>query len=62
MGAIEDFTQSLNLQQDSNIYYRRGLAKINLNNKSEACKDFKKAAELEDENGKEALIEHCNLK
>lgn len=60
-GAIEDFTMSLNLEQDPNIYYRRGLAKINISNKFDACKDFKKSSELGDENGKEALTEHCNL-
>ncbi len=60
-GAIEDFTLSLNLEQDPNIYYRRGLAKMNISNKFDACKDFKKASELGDENGKAALVEHCKL-
>ncbi|RKQ43091.1 tetratricopeptide repeat protein [Roseivirga pacifica] len=61
LGAVEDFTSSLDLEQDSNIYYERGLAKINLSNKFDACKDFKKAAEMGDENGKSALEEHCKL-
>ncbi|WP_286746340.1 tetratricopeptide repeat protein [Roseivirga sp. UBA1976] len=60
-GAIEDYTSSLNLEQDANIYYRRGLAKINISNKFDACTDFKKAAELGNEDGKQALSEHCKL-
>lgn len=60
-GAIEDFTTSLNLEQDPNIYLRRGLAKINISNKFDACKDFKKADELGSEEAKEALTEHCKL-
>lgn len=60
-GAIEDFTTSLNLEQDPNIYFRRGLAKINISNKFDACKDFKKAEELGSEEAKEALTEHCKL-
>lgn len=60
-GAIEDFTASLNLEQDAHIYYRRGMAKINISNKFDACKDFKKAEELGNEDGKNALVEHCKL-
>ncbi len=59
-GAIEDFTQSLSMEEDSNIYYKRGLAKIEVKNDSGACEDFKKAADLDDNNGKEALIKYCN--
>jgi len=61
-GAVDDYTMSLNLEQDSNIYYRRGLAKINLSNKYDACLDFKKSSELNNENVKNALAEHCKLK
>ena len=61
-GAIEDFTNSLDLDQDPNIYYHRGLAKIYISNKSQACMDFKKAADMDFENGKTALTEHCNLR
>ena len=61
LGAVDDFTSSLDLEQDSNIYYERGMAKINLSNKFDACKDFKKAAEMGDDNGKAALKEHCKL-
>ena len=60
-GAIEDFTTSLNLEQDAQIYYRRGMAKINISNKFDACKDFKKAEELGNEDGKSALAEYCKL-
>jgi len=60
-GAIEDFTSSLNLEQDAQIYYRRGMAKINISNKFDACNDFKKAADLGNENGKAAISEYCKL-
>jgi len=60
-GAIEDFGQSLKLQEDSNIYYRRGLVKLELKDKKSACLDFKSANDLNDENGKKAFEEHCKL-
>lgn len=60
-GAIEDFTLSLNLEQDPNIYFRRGSAKINISNKFDGCKDFKKASELGNEDAKKALEENCKL-
>lgn len=60
-GAIDDFTTSLNLEQDANIYYRRGVAKINISNKFDACKDFKKAEELGSDEAKSALAEYCKL-
>ena len=59
-GAIKDFTQSLNLEQDSNIYYRRGLLKLELKEVDDACRDFKSASELNDENGSAALLKHCS--
>ena len=61
MGAVEDYTTSLNLEQDPNIYYLRGLAKLNLNNKADACLDLKKADEQGHEQAKEALTENCKL-
>ncbi|GAB5525592.1 MAG: hypothetical protein Roseis2KO_34640 [Roseivirga sp.] len=60
-GAIEDFTQSLSMEEDSNIYYKRGLAKIEIKDDPGACEDFQKAADMDDNNGKEALIKYCKL-
>lgn len=60
-GAMEDFSKSLSIEVDSNIYYRRGLVKIKMSDKTGACQDFKQAADMEDENGKSALLESCNF-
>lgn len=45
---------------DGDSYNMRGLTKLHLGLKKEACTDFKKAAELGYEEGKKSLLEHCN--
>ncbi len=60
LGAIKDYSQSISLYpEDSYIYYLRGNAKSNLNNKFDACKDFKKAAEIGLEKAQKSLEEYC---
>ncbi len=44
--CIEDMNKAISIQANSNSYYYRGLAKIKINKKQEACKDLQKALEL----------------
>jgi tetratricopeptide (TPR) repeat protein len=42
-GAIEDYSSSIELYpSDPESYYQRALVKISMNNKYDACLDFKK--------------------
>lgn len=59
--AIDDYTSAINLQQAAYLYLNRGLAQQNLSNKFEACKDYKKAAELGAEEAEDFLVEQCKL-
>ena len=45
--------------QDAAAYYNRGNANSDLGDNQGACKDWKKAAELDDEDAAELADEHC---
>ena len=45
---------------DSDAYFSRGQAKLNLNQKESACADFSKARELGDKDANDnSVIEYC---
>ena len=46
-GAILDYTNAIEIDlNDAIVYYKRGIAKLKLNNKNEVCIDWNKAGEL----------------
>ena len=60
-GAILDFTEAIQLNsKDEGSYHFRGLAKLKLNQKENACLDFSKAGELGDADAYEAIKSFCN--
>ena len=60
-GAIEDFTKAIELgENDSVIYYLRGMSRRLTEDSKGACKDWKKAAELGDKDSEELLKKYCS--
>ena len=58
--AILDFDASLLItKQNVNAYYYRGICKLNLNRKSEACTDLSKAGEHGSEDAYQLIKQHC---
>ena len=45
--------------KDSLVFYYRGIARLNLNKKEEACADFKKAKDLGYKEADKKLAESC---
>jgi tetratricopeptide (TPR) repeat protein len=59
-GALKDFT--FVIQKDPNpgmAYYHRGLLRVQLNDKTNACLDFKKSEELKYEKAAAARLQSC---
>lgn len=60
--AIEAYDKSINLYPDDPvIYYRRGMAKIQISNKFDGCKDLKQAKDSDLEDAVEAFEENCTF-
>ena len=64
--AINDLNKAIDIDPEYKVaYYNRGVTKYELKDLKGACEDWKKAAELGDEDAAELLKEHCewvNLK
>jgi hypothetical protein len=59
-GAIDDYSSSIELYPtDPETYYQRALVKMSMNNKYDACLDFKRAEELGSAEAKAALKKNC---
>lgn len=59
-GAEQDFTLALELDpENDSFYFSRGLARLRLKKKSEACADFRKSAGMGNEDAKHALRDEC---
>ena len=59
-GAIEDYSSSIELYPtDPETFYQRGLVKLTMNNKYDACLDFKTAEELGSTEAKAAIKKNC---
>ncbi|UII24013.1 tetratricopeptide repeat protein [Fulvivirga ligni] len=60
VGAIEDLSHSINLYpDDASIYYLRGLTKQHINEKFDACLDFKKASEMGLDEASDTMNDYC---
>ncbi|MEJ2004204.1 MAG: tetratricopeptide repeat protein [Cyclobacteriaceae bacterium] len=60
--AAEDFSRSLVLYPDDpEIYFLRGISKVNLSDKFDGCKDFKKAMDLGYDPASGQFDEHCSF-
>ena len=66
-GAIIDFSEQINrntsnadIYKNAELYYYRGHSKLKLDEKTEGCKDLKKAAELGDEEAQSDLLTKCS--
>jgi tetratricopeptide (TPR) repeat protein len=59
-GAIEDYSTSIELYpSDPETYYQRGLIKLTVNNKYDACLDFRRAEELGSLEAKAVIKKNC---
>jgi tetratricopeptide (TPR) repeat protein len=59
-GAVEDYSTSIELYpNDPETWYQRGLVKLQLGNKYDACFDFKRADELGLPEAKAAIRKNC---
>jgi hypothetical protein len=59
-GAIEDYTASIELYpSDPETYFQRGLVKVTMNNKYDACLDFKRAEDLGSTDAKALIKKNC---
>ena len=59
-GAISDYTKAIEVDPKvSEFYFDRGDVQYNSGNLKSACKDWKKAAELGNEDAKEQLEKYC---
>lgn len=59
-GAILDFTEAITIDpDDSDSYYYRGNAKMILNQKASGCSDFKKAAQLGNQEVNDLIVKYC---
>lgn len=57
--ALADYNKTIELEPNfAPAYYNRGVYYFNTN-KTKACEDFKKAADLGDPDGKKAYLQHC---
>jgi len=57
---MEDDTKSIELDSTNGYAYcNRALTKLALNQKESACQDFKKAADLGNEQAKEEMKKYC---
>ena len=60
-GAISYFNEAeaASKGKDSSVFYNRGIAKLNLKRKEEACADFKKAKEHGYKEADKKITESC---
>jgi Flp pilus assembly protein TadD len=59
-GAEQDFTLAIELDPENDaFYFSRGLARLRLKKKSEACADFRKSAGMGNEDAKHVLRDEC---
>ena len=59
-GALEDYSSSIELYpNDPETYYQRGLVKVSMNNKYDACLDFKTAEDLGSTEVKAVIKKNC---
>jgi tetratricopeptide (TPR) repeat protein len=59
-GALEDFTISIKIKPDADVYYNRGFLFLTLRMKEQSCQDFKKSAELGGNSAYEYIMTFCN--
>ncbi len=60
--AIDAYTRSINLYPDDpETYYNRGMAKIQINNNFDGCKDLKQASEMGYENAQTQFNSSCDF-
>lgn len=60
-GAIKDYGESIRVYpNDPNVFYRRGMIKINTSKKLEGCMDLATANEMKYEPANEAIISNCH--
>lgn len=57
--AISDFSKSINIYNDPKIFLERGEVYLVINNKEQACKDFRTADLLESSEAGELLMKNC---
>jgi tetratricopeptide (TPR) repeat protein len=58
--AIKDYTLAIGLNtKNPASYIKRGMVKINQNDKAGACTDFNSAAALGSKAGKDAVVKYC---
>ncbi len=57
--SINDLNKALNIKENPNSYYLRGLANIALGNKEKGCKDLSKSGELGNEEAYKKIAEKC---
>ena len=59
-GAIEDYTQVIKINpKDSDAFFNRANIKKEIGDMRSACEDWKKGAELGDEDAVKLVQEHC---
>ena len=59
-GAIEDYTQVIKINpKDSDAFFNRANIKKEIRDMRGACEDWKKGAELGDEDAVKLVQEHC---
>jgi len=60
-GAIFDYDKAIELDNNySNAYRNRGIAKMGLGQKDNACLDFHRAVALGDSKASELINKYCN--
>lgn len=58
--SIKDMDRAISIQKSANSYYIRGLAKLKLEQKSDACSDLSKAGELGESEAYKVISKNCN--
>ncbi|GAL69088.1 tetratricopeptide repeat protein [Jejuia pallidilutea] len=58
--AINDATKAIQIQEDANSYYIRGLSHIELTEKELGCKDLSRAGELGKKEAYDEIKKYCN--
>ena len=62
-GAIGLYDKAIALNPNNGLsYYNRGIAKLNLSDKTGACPDFKKASQLGYKKAEESISKFCSGK
>jgi len=58
--SIEDMNKALEIQENENSYFIRGLSNIKLGNKEEGCRDLSMSGEFGNSEAYEKIQEYCN--